>query len=90
MQPYPTLFPYTTLFRSSLDFVHKFNAIPTIAYYDIFKNYYANKQEEKFYTIGVGDITEVQNPTTTKSPIRVMGKFLVAYRDWEKIGRAHV
>lgn len=30
----------------------KFNAIPAIAYYDIFKNFYANKQEEKFYTIG--------------------------------------
>lgn len=57
----------------SLDFTHKFNAIPAIAYYDIFKNYYANKQEEKFYTIGVGDITEVQNPSTSQSPIRVMG-----------------
>lgn len=29
-----------------------FCAVPAIAYYDIFKNYYANKQEEKFYTIG--------------------------------------
>ena len=28
-----------------------FCAVPAIAYYDIFKNYYANKQEEKFYTI---------------------------------------
>lgn len=27
-------------------------AIPLIAYYDIFKNYYANTQEENFYTIG--------------------------------------
>lgn len=61
----------------SLSFVHKFNAIPAIAYYDIFKNYYANKQEEKFYTIGVGDVTEVQNPSTIQSPIRVMAKFLV-------------
>lgn len=26
-----------------------FNAIPAIAYYDIFKNYYANKQEDNFY-----------------------------------------
>ena len=31
----------------------KYNAIPAIAYYDIFKNFYANKQEEKFYTIGL-------------------------------------
>lgn len=29
----------------------KRNAIPLLAYYDIFKNYYANKQEEYFYTI---------------------------------------
>lgn len=29
----------------------KKNAVPLIAYYDIFKNYYANKQEENFYTI---------------------------------------
>lgn len=29
----------------------KRNAVPLLAYYDIFKNYYANKQEEQFYTI---------------------------------------
>lgn len=29
----------------------KFNAIPTLAYLDIFKNYYSNKQEEWFYQI---------------------------------------
>lgn len=28
------------------------NAIPVLAYYDIFKNFYANTQEEKFYIIG--------------------------------------
>jgi hypothetical protein len=68
----------------SLDFVHKFNAIPAIAYYDIFKNYYANKQEEEFYAIGVGDITEVQKPNTTKSPIRVMAK-LATSEEWELV-----
>lgn len=26
-----------------------FNAVPMLAYYDIFKNYYANKQEDNFY-----------------------------------------
>jgi hypothetical protein len=31
--------------------VIKRNATALIAYYDIFKNYYANKQEDKFYTI---------------------------------------
>ena len=30
----------------------RYNAIPAIAYYDIFKNFYANKQEESFYTVG--------------------------------------
>lgn len=29
----------------------KRNAVPLLAYYDIFKNYYANKQEEYFYTV---------------------------------------
>lgn len=28
-----------------------FNAVPALGYYDIFKNYYANKQEENFYFI---------------------------------------
>lgn len=28
------------------------NALPVLAYYDIFKNFYANTQEENFYTIG--------------------------------------
>lgn len=32
-------------------FYRKFNAIPVLAYYDIFKNYYSNKQEEKGYVI---------------------------------------
>lgn len=32
--------------------IRKFNAIPILAYYDIFKNYYANKQEENAYYIG--------------------------------------
>jgi hypothetical protein len=27
----------------------EFNAIPILGYYDIFKNYYANKQEDNFY-----------------------------------------
>lgn len=56
----------------SLDFVHKFNAIPAIAYYDIFKNYYANKQEENFYTIGIGNEHELPNPNNLQSGVRVM------------------
>lgn len=58
----------------SLDFVHKFNAIPAIAYYDIFKNYYANKQEENFYTIGLGQTVELPYPNDQSNPIKVMIK----------------
>lgn len=34
-----------------LDVSREFNAVPMLAYYDIFKNYYANKQEEDAYII---------------------------------------
>ena len=39
-----TLAPYGSTMKS-------FNCIKLMMYYDIFKNYYANKQEEKFYVI---------------------------------------
>lgn len=45
----------------------KFNAIPVIAYYDIFKNYYANKQEKKFYVIGADQQYVLKNPNTLDS-----------------------
>lgn len=45
----------------------KFNAIPAIAYYDIFKNYYANKQEKKFYVIGADQQHILKNPNTLTS-----------------------
>ena len=35
--------------KSTSQLMRSYNAIPIIAYYDIFKNYYANKQEENFY-----------------------------------------
>ena len=34
---------------NSAQLTRSYNAVPIIAYYDIFKNYYANKQEENFY-----------------------------------------
>ena len=40
----------------------EFNAVPMLAYYDIFKNYYANKQEEYAYVIN----TQVTEVITTK------------------------
>lgn len=41
------------------------NAIPMLAYYDIFKNYYANKQEEKAYVITPGDTSTLDLPEMT-------------------------
>ena len=40
------------------------NALPILAYYDIFKDYYANTQEEDFYIIGnTEDLTITINGT---------------------------
>lgn len=41
-----------------------YQIIPFLAYYDIFKNYYANKQEERFYIMGG---STVQNATVVTS-----------------------
>lgn len=37
----------------------KFQCVPELGYYDIFKNYYSNKQEEKAYVITPGTIKEI-------------------------------
>lgn len=44
---------------------YQINAIPLLAYLDIFKNYYANKQEENFYSImpGKTNLAYVGTPT---------------------------
>ena len=31
------------------------NALPYLMYWDIFKNYFANKQENNFYYVGIGN-----------------------------------
>jgi hypothetical protein len=36
------------------------NALPILTYFDIFKNYYANTQEENFYMIGGSPILNIQ------------------------------
>lgn len=41
-----------------------YNIVPFLAYYDIFKNYYANKQEEYFYVMG-GSLRENAREITT-------------------------
>ena len=40
------------------------NAIPLLGYLDIFKNYYANKQEENFYAV-IGDTEKIEDPENT-------------------------
>lgn len=41
------------------------NAVPILAYFDIFKNYYANKQEKSFYTIaGAQSLTILNKPSS--------------------------
>ena len=44
------------------------NAIPILAYYDIFKNFYANTQEENFYVIGNSDELTVTINGTKVNP----------------------
>lgn len=54
-----------------------FNAVPFLGYYDIFKNYYANKQENKFVTIAHTNIItkiiirEGSASTTILDPMRI-------------------
>lgn len=62
------------------------NAVPLIGYYDIFKNYYANTQEENFYVIAgtpqITSITMKKNGTThwvSATPNNV--KQLIAAKD---------
>lgn len=43
-----------------------FNASPVVAYFDIFKNYYANKQEENFYLMDYSNlVSKVETMTET-------------------------
>ena len=46
--------------------LRSFNAVPVIAYFDIFKNYYANKQEENFYLMDYGNL--ISNVTAMTAP----------------------
>jgi hypothetical protein len=59
-------------------------ALPYLMYFDIFKNYYANKQEEKFYTIGAyGNYVYKQSTTnfsgsgqfTLKAGLKINNKY---------------
>lgn len=51
---------------NSAQVMRSYNAVPIIAYYDIFKNYYANKQEENFYVMNYEN--QITNVTATTAP----------------------
>lgn len=59
------------------------NAVPWLAYLDIFKNYYANKQEENYYWIGKFnrdykvDDSNIIYTTVTGEPAITSGYFLI-------------
>lgn len=63
--------------QSDPDARRTFNAVPLLGYYDIFKNYYANKQEDKFVTIAHTNIITkiiIKEDTTTQAitdPMRI-------------------
>lgn len=60
---------YGRLYSGEANHEYKINAVPMYAYLDIFKNYYANKQEEYFYylaqTLSVETQWDVQTHMTT-------------------------
>lgn len=49
------------------------NAVPVLAYYDIFKNYFANKQEENFYIINnqAANVLTIKNIIGNNENIRL-------------------
>ena len=51
------------------------NFIKPIMYFDIFKNYYANKQENKFYTIGASGVMGYNNKKTDNGYYFVLARF---------------
>lgn len=50
------------------DAVNNVNAVPYFAYYDVFKNFYANKQEDYFMIMG-GGVTVSSGTITTKDTV---------------------
>lgn len=54
----------------------KINALPMLAYYDIFKNYYSNKQEENAYVIMSGELNEEITADATNVEIGLNGQFI--------------
>nr|DAF24303.1 MAG TPA: Major capsid protein [Microviridae sp.] len=68
-----------------------FNAVPMLAYYDIFKNYYANKQEDKFYIRNYKNIakkivgwSKIENGSQNQLWVEVTGDRFTTIRSMSK------
>jgi len=48
-------------------YIRSYNAIPFLGYFDIVKNFYANKQEERFFVIHTDDDTITQGQQVTSA-----------------------
>jgi hypothetical protein len=56
-----------------------FNAIPYLGYWDIYKNYYANKQEERGYVIHAIDLDNAMKVISAKLTTRTYGGTINEY-----------
>jgi len=57
----------------------EFNAVPYLGYWDIYKNYYANKQEERGYVIHAVDLDNEMKVITAKLTTRTYGGTITEY-----------
>ena len=88
-----------TLDGSTGEIKRQFNAVPYLGYWDIFKNYYANKQEDNAYvihttnkatTITVTKADRLMNNLATDTPRTILGnlvtEFKILYDNEDRIG----
>ena len=59
----------------------KFNALPLLTYYDIFKNYYSNKQETNAYVISSAE-TKINNFTSTIKKVNFIDSSNATMTEW--------
>lgn len=58
----------------NIDTVREYNAVPLLAYWDIYKNYYANKQEGRGYVIHTAPKLTEENVTEIKIDATVINR----------------
>ena len=79
----PAYLGYRTLSSEAVDGNVTLKATPFIGYFDIFKNYYANKQEESFYTIGGVKLFQTLTPPKNKNTFE-LATFINVNGTWTK------